>query len=72
MESMRVDHSAADRSMSRILAMAIAVKSSLIERLTHVYFNYFPQLQRVLVTDNETEARAWLEQQLNEIANTGS
>jgi hypothetical protein len=72
MESMRVDHSAADRSMSQILATAIVVKSSLIERLTHVYFKFFPQLQRVLVTDNEAEARTWMERQLNEIANTGS
>ena len=72
MESMRTDHAGADRSESQIIATAIVAKSTLIERLTSVYFKFFPQLHRVLVTDNEAEARAWMEQQLKEIASTGS
>ena len=72
MESMRTDHAGADRSESQIIATAIVAKSTLIERLTNVYLNFFPQLQRMLVTDNEAEARAWMEQQLKEIASTGS
>ena len=72
MESMRTDHAGADRSESQIIATAIVAKSTLIERLTNVYLNFFPQLQRMLVTDNEAEARAWMEQQLTEIASTGS
>ncbi|MBK9762827.1 MAG: hypothetical protein IPO87_05565 [Flavobacteriales bacterium] len=57
MESMRTDHAGADRSESQIIATAIVAKSTLIERLTNVYLNFFPQLQRMLVTDNEAEAR---------------
>lgn len=72
MESMRTDHAGADRSESQIIATAIVAKSTLIERLTNVYLNFFPQLKRMLVTDNEAEARAWMEQQLKEIASTGS
>jgi len=72
MESMRTDHAGADRSESQIIATAIVAKSTLIERLTSVYFKFFPQLHRVLVTDNEADARLWMERQLNEIANTGS
>lgn len=72
MESMRTDHAGADRSESQIIATAIVAKSTLIERLTNVYLKFFPQLQRMLVTDNEAEARAWMEQQLKEIASTGS
>ena len=72
MESMRTDHAGADRSESQIIATAIVAKSTLIEQLTNVHLNFFPQLQRMLVTDNEAEARAWMEQQLKEIASTGS
>ena len=72
MESMRTDHAGPDRSESQIVATAIVAKSTLIERLTNVYFKFFPQLQRVLVTDNESEARVWMERQLKEIAETGS
>ena len=72
MESMRTDHAGPDRSESQIVATAIVAKSTLIERLTNVYFKFFPQLQRVLVTDNEAEARVWMERQLKEIAETGS
>lgn len=72
MESMRTDHAGADRSESQIIATAIVAKSTLMERLTNVYFKFFPQLHRVLITDNEAEARAWMERQLTEIANTAS
>ena len=44
----------------------------MIELLTKLYFSYFPQLHRVLVTDNEDAARTWLDVQLEEIARTGS
>lgn len=72
MDSMRTDQTAEDRSRSQLLATAIVVGSTMIERLTHVYLTYFPQLQRVLVTDNEQEARAWMDAQLEELSNTGS
>lgn len=72
LETMRVDHSGADRGSGRVIATAIVVRSTLIERLTHVYFNYYPQFQRLLVTDSEEEARKWMEAQLEEIGRTGS
>lgn len=72
LETMREDHGDGDRGQGRILASAIVIHSSMIERLTHVYFKYFPQLQRVLVTDDEAEARAWMTAQLEEISRTGS
>lgn len=72
LDAMRVDHLAKDRSLGQILAMAVVVKASLIEKLLQIYFKYFPQLHRVLVTDNEAEARAWLNRQLDEIESTGS
>lgn len=72
MNTMRVDHSGPDRLEGRIVATAVVAKASLIERLTHVYFKYFPQLQRVLITDKEEDARAWIIAQLDEIAKTGS
>ena len=72
LETMREDHGDGDRGQGRILASAIVIHSSMIERLTHVYFKYFPQLQRVLVTDDEVEARAWMTAQLEEISRTGS
>ncbi len=72
LETMRMDHAASDRTNSQVIATAIVVRTNMIERLIHVYFNYYPQLQRILVTDKEDEARAWMSQQLDEISDTGS
>lgn len=72
LDSMRSDHAAPDRTSGQVVASAIVTHSSMIERLTHVYFKFFPHLQRLLVTDNEQEARTWLHSQLEELSNTGS
>jgi hypothetical protein len=72
MGAMRMDHLAPDRSMGQVVATAVVARSNMIERLIHVYFKHFPQLHRILVTDKEDEARAWLATQMEEIANTGS
>jgi len=72
METMQVDQGKPDRSESQILASAVVAKASMIELMTKLYLSYFPQLQRVLVTDDEAKARTWLETQLKEIALTGS
>jgi hypothetical protein len=72
MDAMRVDHLGPERTQGRVVATAVVAKASLIERLTHVYFKYYPQLQRILVTDNEDEARAWISAQLEASAETGS
>ncbi len=72
MDTMKHDQGQADRIQSQLLASAVVAKASMIEMLTKLYFSYFPQLHRVLVTDNEQQARTWLAQQLTEIARTGS
>lgn len=72
MDAMRMDHGAADRTQSQLLATAVVAKSSMIEMLTKLYFSYFPQLHRILVTDDEQAARSWLALQLEEIERTGS
>ena len=72
METMQVDQGKVDRAESQILATAVVAKASMIELMTKLYFSYFPQLQRILVTDDEAEARTWLAAQLKEIALTGS
>lgn len=72
LDSMRTDHMEQDRSMGKLRATAIVVNSSMMERLTHVYFKFFPHMKNLLVTDNEQEARTWLDSQLEEIAKPGS
>lgn len=72
MDAMRVDHLAKDRSLGRIVATAVVAKASMIEQLVNIYFKFFPQLHRVLVTDKEAEARTWLLSQMDEIQRTGS
>jgi hypothetical protein len=72
MDAMRTDHLGTDPTLGRVIATAVVAKASLIERLIHVYFKYFPQLQRILVTDNEAEARAWITTQLQASTETGS
>ncbi len=70
--TLQEDHSAADRGKGKVLASAILVHSAMIQRLTHVYFKHHPQLQHLLITDNEAEARAWIEEQLRTASPTGS
>lgn len=72
LETMRKDQGEADRTQSQLLASAVVASSSMIEMLTKLYFSYYPQLHRILVTDNEQDAREWLDVQLDEIARTGS
>ncbi len=70
--AMNKDHAATDRSESLIIATAVVCRASMIEMLVKLYFSYFPQLHQIKVTDNEAEARTWLEAQLQEHALTGS
>lgn len=72
LESMRVDHGGADRTAGQIIATAIVAHDKTLERLTHVYMKYFPHMQHVLITDNEVEARAWVDAQLKGATGTGS
>lgn len=68
LEAMTRDQSLPDRPENRVLATAVVAKASMIQLLIKLYFSYFPQLQRIFVTDDEGAARAWLLQQLKEIA----
>jgi len=72
MDAMHTDQGKADRTESQILASAVVAKASMIELLTKLYFSYFPQMQRVMVTDDEQKARAWVDAQLKVVARTGS
>ncbi|HRH68648.1 MAG TPA: hypothetical protein PLB89_03985 [Flavobacteriales bacterium] len=72
MNTMKVDHAAADRSEARIMASAVVATTNMLEMLVKLYFSYYPTMSRVLVTDNEAEARAWLNAQLEEIPRSGS
>lgn len=72
LDAMRQDHAQVDRTQSQLLASAVVTKASMIQMLTKLYFSYYPQLHRILITDDEQEARDWLDQQMEEIARTGS
>jgi hypothetical protein len=70
--SMKVDHIGADRTEGRIIATAIVAHDRMMERLTNEYLKFFPHMQHVLVTNDEAEARAWLDAQLQGASGTGS
>ncbi|MBL7952792.1 MAG: hypothetical protein JNM62_13855 [Flavobacteriales bacterium] len=72
LDSMRVDHGGGDRTQGQIIATAIVAHDKTLERLTHVYMKYFPHMQHVLITSNEADARAWVEEQLKGATGTGS
>lgn len=72
LETMRQDHGKPDRTEAQVLASAVVVSSSMIDMLTKLYFSYYPPIHHVLVTDNEEEARAWLNERMGGIAGTGS
>src|SRR6188768_3210609 len=58
--AMSIDHGKLDRSQGLLIATAVVRRANMIEMLTKLYFSYFPQMHRILVTDKETEARAWM------------
>jgi hypothetical protein len=70
--AMSVDHLAEDRRDGNFLAIAVVTRTNMIEMILKLYFSYYPLLARLLVTDKEQQARAWLDVQFEEIARTVS
>jgi hypothetical protein len=54
------------------LAIAVVTRTNMIEMVLKLYFSYYPLLTRLLVTDKEAEARAWLDVQFEELGRAGS
>jgi hypothetical protein len=69
--AMQVDHLSADREKGTLLAIALVTRANMIELMLKLYFSYYPWLDRIFVTDNEAQARTWLEKQLAEVAAGG-
>ena len=70
--AMHRDHLASDRNEGDLKAIALVTAANMMEMMLKLYFSYYPQLARILVTDKEAEARAWLMGQLEEVAKIGS
>ena len=70
--AMSVDHLADDRRDGNILAIAVVTRTNMIGMILKLYFSYYPLLTRLLVTDKEAEARAWMDAQFNELSMSGS
>lgn len=70
--AIEVDHLARDREKGMLLAIAIVTRANMIEMMLKLYFSYYPWLHRILVTDNEKEARTWIEGQLREMRVKGA
>jgi len=70
--AMQKDHLVSDRNEGSLKAIALVTAANMMEMVLKLYFSYYPQLARILVTDNEKEAREWLMGQLEDVARTGS
>lgn len=70
--AIQVDHLSHDRERGLLLAIAIVTRANMIEMMLKLYFSYYPWLHRILVTDNEKEARNWIEGQLRELRIQGA
>lgn len=70
--AVNVDHLAEDRRDGLLIAIAVVARANMLELILKLYFSYFPQMNRILVTDRETEARAWLDVQFKDLGLTGS
>ena len=53
------------------VAQAVVTRTNMIEMVLKLYFSYYPLLTRLLVTDKEAEARAWLDAQFKELGRAG-
>lgn len=72
LNTMHMDHLAVDRALANVIATVVVAQGNMIEMMVKLYFSYYPQMHRVLVTDDEAEARSWLAAQLAEAGATGS
>ncbi|MEO8067610.1 MAG: hypothetical protein ABI599_07960 [Flavobacteriales bacterium] len=70
--AVNVDHLAEDRRDGLMIAIAVVARANMLQMILKLYFSYFPQMNRILVTDREPEARAWLDVQFKEMGLTGS
>ena len=66
------DHYATDRSADPLVAWAVVSRGAMLEMIAKLYFSYFPQTFPVLTTNDEAEARAWIEAQLDKRARTAA
>ncbi len=67
LSAMNVDHLADDRRDGNFLAIAVVTSTNMIQMVLKLYFSYYPLLTRLLVTDKEAEARAWMDTQFKEL-----
>ncbi len=72
LSAMNVDHLADDRRDGNFLAIAVVTRTNMIEMILKLYFSYYPLLTRLLVTDKQEEARAWMDEQFRELGVPGS
>ena len=72
LSAMNVDHLEEDRRDGNFLAIAIVTGTNMIHMVLKLYFSYYPLLTRLLVTDKEDEARAWMDTQLKELGAAGA
>lgn len=64
MQALADDHLASDREESKLWAMAVVARASLMETIVKLHFGHFPWHERMLITQNEQEARTWIDAQL--------
>lgn len=61
----KVDHYSATRTSDPLTAMVVVAHSAMIDMVAKLYFSYYPQTFPVFATSDETEARKWVEAQLD-------
>lgn len=67
LSALGVDHLADDREQGALWAIAVVTRANMIEMVLKLYFGYYPWLKRLRVTDDEQEARTWIQEQLTEL-----
>lgn len=72
LSAMNVDHLAEDRRDGSFLAIAVVTGTNMIQMVLKLYFSYYPLLTRLLVTDKEADARAWMDLQFKELGMPGN
>ena len=71
LSAMNVDHVEDDRRDGNFLAIAVVTGTNMIQMVLKLYFSYYPLLTRLLVTDKEADARAWMDLQFKELGMPG-
>lgn len=69
---LRPDHQHYVGPRATLVAIAVVTEGPMMSMIARLYFAHFPKVSRTRIFDSESEARDWLDRQLDELGFSGN